>query len=68
MSIKKKVIIIVSVCLVILIGGLVADKILSRSYLVELGYDEVLEKVENKESFVILFSQTTCNHCKYSWV
>ena len=63
MSVKKKVIILVSICLVVLIVGLVADKILSRSYLVELEYEEVLHKVDNDESFVILFSQTTCNHC-----
>ena len=63
MSVKKKVIILVSICLIILIGGLIADKLLSRNYLVELGYEEVIKKVDNDESFVILFSQTTCNHC-----
>lgn len=63
MKVKKKVIILVSICLIILIGGLIVDSILSKSYLVELGYDEVIEKLENDESFVILFSQTTCNHC-----
>jgi predicted bacteriocin transport accessory protein len=62
-KVKNKVIILVSICLVVLIGGLIADKILGKSYLIELGYDEVVEKVENKESFVILFSQTTCTHC-----
>ena len=63
MKIKSRVIILVSICLIVLIGGLIADSILSKSYLVELGYDEVIEKVENDESFVILFSQTTCTHC-----
>ena len=63
MKVKKKIIILVSICLIVLIGGLIADKILSKSYLIELGYDEVIEKVDNDETFVVLFSQTTCNHC-----
>ena len=60
---KKKAIILIVICLIILVGAVIADKILSKSYLVEIKYDKMEEKIENKESFVVLFSQTTCSHC-----
>ncbi len=60
---KKKGLILVIICLIILIGAFITDRILSKDYLIELKYDEVMEKVDKKESFVLLFSQTTCSHC-----
>ena len=60
---KKRALILGSICLVILVGAVAADLVLSRSYLKEIKYNEVIKKVEKKESFVILFSQTTCSHC-----
>ena len=62
-KLKKKVIIIVAICLFILVGAFVADRILGKSYLKEIKYDKVMEKVEKKDSFVLLLSQTTCSHC-----
>ena len=63
MDAKKKVFILVVVCLVILVGAFISDRILGKSYLNEIGYDEIIEKIENKEDFVLLISQTTCSHC-----
>ena len=63
MDAKKKVFILVVVCLVILVGAFIADRILGKSYLNEIEYDEIIEKIENKEDFVLLISQTTCSHC-----
>jgi len=63
MKVKTKVIILVSICLIILFGALVADKLLSKTYLNEIKYDELIEKIENKEDVVLLISQTTCTHC-----
>ena len=63
MKVKTKVIILVSVCFVVLIAAIFGDKILSRSYLVEVKSSEVIEMMKNKEDFVLLISQTTCNHC-----
>ena len=63
MSVKKKVIILVSICVVILIGALVADKIVSKNYFSEIKYNEVIKMIENDESFVLVISQTTCSHC-----
>ncbi len=60
---KKRAIIIVSICLVLLIGALIADNLLSKSYLIEIKYKDLVEKVENKETFILLISQTTCSHC-----
>ena len=60
---KKNVIILVIVCLIVLVGAVVADIILGKSYLNEIKYDKVMEKVEAKDSFVLLLSQTTCSHC-----
>lgn len=63
MKSRKRIIILFSVCLVILIGAVIADHFLSKSYLQEVKYKEVMEKIDNKESFVLLLSQTTCSHC-----
>ena len=63
MKAKKRAIILGSICLVILVGAFIADRILSKSYFKELKYDEVIDKIENKDSFVLLISQTTCTHC-----
>lgn len=61
---KKKVIILCSFCLVILIGAIVADRIMAKSNLIEIKYKEVMKKIENKETFILLVSQTFCDHCK----
>lgn len=61
---KKRIIILVSVCVVVLIGAIIFDVVTSKSYLKEIKYDSLIEKINNKESFVLLISQTTCTHCK----
>lgn len=61
---KKRIIILVSVCVVVLIGAIIFDVVTSKSYLKEIKYDDLIEKINNKESFVLLISQTTCTHCK----
>lgn len=63
MNVKKKVIILVSVCIVVLIGAFIADKVLGKSYLNEIKYDKLIEKIDNKENMILLISQTDCTHC-----
>lgn len=63
MDVKKKVIILVSVCLIVLVGAIIADKIMSKTYFNEIKFDSLIEKIENKEDLVLLVSQTTCSHC-----
>ena len=60
---KKKVIILVGICLAVLIGAFIGDRILSKKYFVKIEYKEIVQKIENKESFVLVISQTQCNHC-----
>lgn len=64
LKLKQKIIILVVICLVILAGALIVDRILGKDYLIEIKYDEVIEKVNNEDSFILLISQTTCTHCK----
>ena len=63
MNIKKKIIVLVSICLVVLVGAIIADKIMSKNYFNEIEYKTLVEKIENKEDVIILISQTTCGHC-----
>ena len=68
---KKKLLIFLGIALSIgAIVGIVYAAItlnkqeeLQDSYLVELTYAELAEKVKNKESFVLVYTQTTCAHC-----
>lgn len=63
MKAKKRALIIVIICLIFLIIGFGVDFVLGKSYFKELKYDEVIKKIENKEDFVLLVSQTECVHC-----
>ena len=63
MKVKTKVSILVSICLVVLVGAIIADRIMSKSYFNEIEYEELIEKIENKEDLIVLISQTTCSHC-----
>lgn len=60
---KEKVLLLVSICVMILLGAVIADRIMAKSYLSEISYDEIIEKLDNKDTFVLLISQTTCSHC-----
>ena len=61
---KKNLIIICTVILVIILGILLFVNGNSSKYgLFELKYDDVIEKFNNKEDFVLVISQTTCAHC-----
>ena len=63
MKTKEKIIILVGICLMVLLGAVIADRIMAKSYLSEISYDEVIKKLDNKDTFVLLISQTTCSHC-----
>lgn len=61
---KKNLTIICTVILVIILGILLFVNGKSSKYgLFELKYDDVMEKFNNKEDFVLVISQTTCEHC-----
>lgn len=61
---KKNLIIVCSIVLVVILGILLFYNINSNKYgLFELKYDAVMEKIKNKEDFVLVISQTSCTHC-----
>lgn len=60
---KKNAIILAGICLVILIIAIFAERNFSKSYFIKLEYNDVMEKLDNKEDFVLVLSQTTCSHC-----
>jgi len=64
MKLKKKITILCAVAIILLIGAFVADKIINKGYFNEISYQEVITKMNNKDSFVLCISQTTCSHCQ----
>lgn len=61
---NKKIFIFSAIILVVILVILVFSNANASKYgLFELKCDEVIEKINNKESFVLVISQTTCTHC-----
>lgn len=68
---KKKILITAGILVVILaIAGLIyASMTLNKkeqemeNHLIELTFDELQEKVDNKETFILVFTQESCSHC-----
>ncbi len=64
MKTKNKIIILCLVAVVLIVAALFGDRLLSREYLHEIKYDDLMTKIENKEDIILCISQTTCNHCQ----
>lgn len=64
MNKKKKLILIISVILILGILGVYFFLINSNNNFVLLNYNEIKEKVDNKEDFILCLSRTTCSHCQ----
>lgn len=70
-KVKKKILIIIATIIVIAaVGSMIYASISLNanqkeldSHLVELTLTELQDKVKNKESFVLIFTQTQCSHC-----
>ena len=68
---KKKVLFIAGSLIVILsiVGLIYASITLNKSeeneekHLIEITFSELKEKINNKESFILLISQESCSHC-----
>lgn len=68
---KKKIIIFLGIALCI--GAIAAicyaaitlneQQELEDSYLIELTYKELEEKIKNKNTFILVYTQTNCSHC-----
>ena len=61
---KKKFFSIAAISLILIIGGLLTYNILFSGSLIELKPKEVIEKINDKESFVLCLSRTDCSHCQ----
>ena len=61
---KKKIIVIIASILVV--AGLIIYCFIHSydSNLIEINYNELKEKIDNKEDFVLCVSRTTCSHCQ----
>jgi len=67
---KKMAIIAVLIVALLAIGFMIYGAIVLKNkeknldkYLVELKINELQEKIDAKESFILVISQTTCSHC-----
>lgn len=64
MKIKK--ILIICLIIAILVGAfylLINSSDNNKNNLIKLSYDEIINKIDNKESFVLVISRTNCSHC-----
>lgn len=60
---KKKYLIIGIILLVIIITGIILSIDKNDNNFIKLTYNEILEKVNNKEDFVLCVSASECSHC-----
>ena len=58
---------IIYILLIILLGGLLIvfkDSIFRNPNFIKLNYEEIIEKVNNKDNFILCVSRTKCSHCQ----
>ena len=62
---KNNIFYIIIIIFIILIAFLLINTINNpnKGNLISLTYNQVQEKVKNKESFILVVSQSTCTHC-----
>lgn len=59
---KKKYIIILLVVLILILTIIILLN--NKSNLIKLSYNEVIEKINNKEDFILCITATNCTHCQ----
>lgn len=61
---KKNFIIGLIILIVIMLGGiLLFSNNKNSGELIEVSFEEITDKVDNKDSFILVVSQSTCSHC-----
>ncbi len=60
---KAKKILIPVIIIAILVGTIFVFINNNKNNLISLSYEEITEKIDNKESFVLVISRTNCSHC-----
>ncbi len=61
---NKNIAIIIIIILIILLFIVLINRITNKSQFYELTYSEVMEKINNKDSFVLCITSTICSHCE----
>lgn len=61
---KKNINIIITVSILIAVIIALILVYINQSNLVKLDYDEIIEKMNNKEDFILCISASDCIHCK----
>ena len=61
---KQKIILIVGIIILLSIACISYIIIINNSNLIKLNYNEILEKVNNKEDFILCVTAENCIHCK----
>ena len=60
---NKKKNIIICIILFVIGAGIGYSIFTIDNNLVKLNYNEIIEKLDNKENFILCISRTTCIHC-----
>lgn len=61
---KKKKYLLIASMLIVILGIIIGYFLFSMNdNLIKLSYDEIMEKIDNKENFILCISRTTCSHC-----
>lgn len=61
---KNKKILYITLAVAIILSILIYFILNNKSYLTEISYDEIIEKIDNKESFILCITATDCIHCQ----
>ena len=62
---RKNIFIIAIILFIIIVGFLIINSLQTKNQgeLIKINYEKLAEKVENKDSFILVVSQSTCAHC-----
>ncbi len=60
----NKNILIVGIILILIIVIFIGYKFFNEKNFIRLSYNEVMEKIDNKESFILCITAKKCTHCK----
>lgn len=63
---KNNIIYMIAITIIIIIAFILISNISNNKNnkdLIELNYKEIKEKINNKDSFILVVSRTTCSHC-----
>lgn len=62
---KSKIVFIVIIVIVILLLLYLGYRIVNKNnHFIKINYDEIIEKVNNKDNFILCLSRTECTHCQ----